>query len=177
MTRPTAGTDSPARLRARRRAAVGGLVLACTALAAAPLRGEGPDVRARLVVPAAVAPGSRAAVAVELTLGPGWHVNSHTPSESYLVPTNASLSASAGSLSPVRYPKGVARRFSFSDKPLDVYEGTVRFEADLDVPAGAAGEIAVRGNVSYQACNDQQCYPPARIALDGDVKVSAPTPR
>ncbi len=177
MTRRAVGTDSPFNPPARPRAGAAGLLLACAALVAAPLRAEGPDVRARLLLPSAVAPGASAAVAVELTLGPGWHVNSHSPSESYLVPTSATLSAPTGSFSPVRYPKGVARRFSFSDKPLDVYEGTVRFEAELSVPAGATGAIAVRGVVSYQACNDQQCYPPARITLDGDVKVSAPTSR
>ncbi|HTO76392.1 MAG TPA: protein-disulfide reductase DsbD domain-containing protein [Thermoanaerobaculia bacterium] len=133
----------------------------------------GPDVRAKLAAPPAVAAGAKTTIAVEMTIGPGWHVNSHTPSEPYLIPTAATLTASAGSLSPVRYAKDEDRKFAFSDKPLRVYTGTVRFETDLDVPAGASGDVTVEGNLSYQACNDQQCFPPAKIPLKATAKITS----
>jgi DsbC/DsbD-like thiol-disulfide interchange protein len=133
---------------------------------------EKPDVRARVDAPASLDAGAKGRIAVEMKLGSGWHVNSHTPSETYLIPTVVTLTASRGTLSPVRYPKDVEKQFSFSEKPLRVYEGTVRFEADLDLPADAIGPASIRGSLSYQACNDRQCFPPGKILLEASVAVS-----
>jgi hypothetical protein len=146
------------------------LLLAFAGIASA---AGGPDVRATLAAPPAAAAGAKTTIAVEMTIGPGWHVNSHTPSEPYLIPTAATLTASAGSLSPVRYAKDEEKKFTFSDKPLRVYTGTVRFETDLEVPAGASGDVFVEGNLSYQACNDQQCFPPARMPLKAIAKITS----
>ncbi len=149
-------------------------VLAAVLLASGARAADGPDVRAKVTAPASLAAGAKATVVVEMTMGPGWHVNSHTPSEKFLIPTNVTLAASAGTLSSVRYPKDVEKRFAFSEAPLRVYEGTVRFEADLALPANAAGKVVLSGAVSYQACNDQQCFAPAKIPLEASVAVSKP---
>jgi hypothetical protein len=147
-------------------------VLAGATLLAASLRADGPDIRAKISAPSSLGAGGRGTVTVEMTLGSGWHVNSHKPSEDFLIPTNLTLSAAGGTLSAVRYPKDIERSFAFSEKPLKVYEGTVRFEAELSVPAGAAGKVAVTGTLSYQACNDQQCFPPAKLPLEASVPVT-----
>ena len=137
------------------------------------LGAERPDVRAAIVSPARVAAGSRATVSVEMTLGKNWHVNSHSPSEKYLIPTDLTLTSSVGTLSPIRYPKDVEKRFAFADKPLRVYEGTVRFETDLEVPAGASDKISIAATLSYQACNDQQCFAPAKLPLKASIVISS----
>ena len=155
----------------RKALAIGALVLAAVTL---PLLAEKPDVRAELIAPPSLSAGTRAVLVVELTLGPRWHVNSHTPSEIFLVPTELTLATSAGTLSPVRYPPQVERRFSFSEKPLLVYEGTVRFETDLELPATAAASASITGTLSYQACNDQQCFPPAKISLSATIVIASP---
>lgn len=150
------------------------LAILVSASVCAPVRAaEKPDVRAKLTTSGRVTGGSKVLLAVELTIGAGWHVNSHTPSEPYLIPTNVTLTASRGALSAVRYPKDVERRFEFSEKLLRVYEGTVRFEADLDARAGiATGEdLRVTGDLSYQACNARQCFAPAKIPLEATVVV------
>lgn len=165
---PVAGDAPYFRLRARLLA-----VAAVVLTSRVTLTSEKPDVQAAIVAPASAAAGSRTAVIVEMTVGTDWHVNSHTPSEKYLIPTNVSLAASEGDLSPIRYPKDVERRFAFSDKPLRVYEGTVRFETDLQLPPGAASGVSVKGSLSYQACNEQQCFAPARIPLETRVPVAA----
>jgi hypothetical protein len=121
----------------------------------------GPDVRVRLLAPARIGAGKPATLVVEMVLGRGWHVNSHTPSHAYLVPTTATLSTSAGALSELRYPRHVERRFEFSEEPLAVYEGTVRFETELTVPAGVTDNVELAAVVSYQPCNEHQCFPPA----------------
>ncbi len=147
------------------------LLASGTLLAAGPTPAQSPDVRARIVAPAGLAAGTTGTVAVELTLGPGWHANSHTPSEKFLIPTVVTLGSPGGTFSPVRYPKDVERKFSFADSPLRVYEGTVRFEADLTIPKEASGPVPLSGSVSYQACNDRQCFAPAAIPLQASVAV------
>jgi cytochrome c biogenesis protein CcmG, thiol:disulfide interchange protein DsbE len=133
-----------------------------------------PDVRARLVAPAAAVPGTRTPLVIELTVGPRWHVNSHTPSDSYLIPTNLALTVSGGTLSPIRYPSDVERRFEFSDKPVRVYEGMTHLEADLDLPR-ETGDVRVGGELSYQACNERQCFAPEKIALEAKILVGGGT--
>lgn len=162
------------RLSARTVRLVATLMLTGCVLAPGPLRAEKPDVRASLVAPRSLPAGGRATLAVEMTLGPGWHVNSHTPAETFLIPTDVSLAATAGSLSTVRYPRQSERRFAFSEKPMMVYEGTVRFETDLSLPAQADRTVSISGTLSYQACNDQQCFPPAKIPLEATIVVSPP---
>jgi DsbC/DsbD-like thiol-disulfide interchange protein len=148
---------------------VGFLALFSLAL---PLHAEKPDVRAKIVAPRSVAAGSRTTLVVEMTLGPNWHVNSHTPAEKYLIPTSVTLSTTNGTLSPVRYPRHVEKRFAFSEEPMAVYEGTVRFETELSLPADATGDVSITGRVSFQACNDRQCFPSAKIPLEASVPVS-----
>jgi len=153
-------------------AVIGCVLVAASLLVAGSLTAEGPDIRGKIIASPSLAPGAKGTVVVELTLGRGWHVNSHTPSEKFLIPTNVTLAASGGRLSAVRYPKDVERRFEFSETPLRVYEGTVRFEADLGLPPDAAGKVALSGTLSYQACDDQQCFPPAKLPLEASVAVS-----
>jgi hypothetical protein len=138
------------------------------------VRAEKPEVKARILAPPTLAAGSKATLAVEMSVGPAFHVNSHTPAEKYLIPTTLTLTTTAGTLSPVRYPPQVEKRFAFSDTPLRVYEGTVRFETDLSLPVSAAGDAGIAGSLSYQACSEQQCFPPAKLPLEATVGISKP---
>jgi len=147
-------------------AAPGGAV----AVAAAP---AGPPIQVRLIAPASLAAGGRCAVAVEMTLPPGWHVNSHHPLQTFLIPTNVTSTTSAGSLAEVNYPEPVKKRFAFADEELAVYQGIVRFASELTLPPSASGEIALDAVVSYQPCNETQCYPPARKSLAATLSVDA----
>jgi hypothetical protein len=135
------------------------------------LLAQKPDVKARILPPASAAAGAKTTVVVELVLGPKWHVNSHTPAEDFLIPTELSLKASDGKLSPIRYPRHVDRKFAFSDKSLRVYEGTVRFEVDLDLPPGSKGPVSLSGTLGYQACNEEQCFMPEKVPLEAKLAV------
>ncbi len=146
------------------------LLAAVLALRASPLAAERPEVAAR-ISGLTTRSGGRATVVVELTLGERWHVNSHTPSEEYLIPTSVTLATPGGAALAVRYPKGELRRFAFAESPLSVYAGKVLFEADLTLPPGRSGPLALAGEVAYQACTDEQCFPPARIPLSAKVEV------
>jgi hypothetical protein len=144
--------------------------LAVLALGSAPVLAEKPDVTAK-IVDGRLSPGEKGLVVVEMRLGPKWHVNGHEPLERFLVPTDVTLTTSSGQRLPVRYPKGEQKRFPFSETPLIVYAGTVRFEAELLVPPGTRGPVTLSGDISYQACTDEQCFPPARIPLHANVEI------
>lgn len=92
-----------------------------------------------------------------------WHVNSHEPSEEYLIATQVTLDPSSGvRFGEAHYPAGVERKFSFSQKPLSVYEGSFT----IDVPFTFEGTLpALSGKIEYQACNDTSCLAPTSVAF------------
>lgn len=90
------------------------------------------------------------------------HVNSFRPKSQYAIPTRVSVSGARGVRAyGVTYPPGKTRKFSFSDTPINVYEGRVVFGFKVRVPGNYRGNtIRVKANVRYQACTDEVCYPP-----------------
>ena len=109
-------------------------------------------------------PGS-AVLRLQASLASGWHVNSHRPSEEYLIATEARLDPASGvRFGDARYPEGMLKKFAFSESPLSVYEGSFAIEVPLQFdPAGSVP--ALSGRVEYQACNDTRCLAPASVAF------------
>jgi thioredoxin:protein disulfide reductase len=104
----------------------------------------------------------------------GWHVNSHTPSEEFAIPTDLSLDTTTAELVAAEYPKHEMKAFEFTGgRQLAVYDGTIaiRFRARL-VP-GAPSLIA---NLRYQACSDRVCLPPATASATIDVTRTTAAP-
>lgn len=109
----------------------------------------------------AVDKGKAARGTIVLSIPGGLHVNSSRPGNRYQIPTSVRLSAQGARVSGPTYPRGVNRKFQFSDTSINVYEGTVRFPFTVTVPAGFRGNtVRVRAVVRYQACTDEVCYPP-----------------
>jgi thiol:disulfide interchange protein DsbD len=101
---------------------------------------------------------------VTARLASGWHVNSHTPSEDYLIGTSVRLEEASGvQFGAPKYPGGEIKRFSFSNSPLSVYEG--RFTIEVPVRWSGAQAPALTGSLEYQACDDTRCLPPATVAF------------
>jgi thiol:disulfide interchange protein DsbD len=154
----------------------------CAALAAAPLAAERlPGAEsAGVVKPKLVAEfdklvaGKPFRLAVVADVKPGWHVNSHTPKEDYLIPTEVKVQPAAGvKLSPTVYPKHVEKKFAFSDQPLAVYEGVTVFTVPGSVDASAAaGPRTLTATLDYQPCNDRQCLPPTQIKTALTIEVA-----
>jgi thioredoxin:protein disulfide reductase len=103
-----------------------------------------------------------ATLVLNATLEPGWHVNSHHPSEEYLIATTVKVDAAGGVRAgePV-YPEGVMKKFAFAEKPLSVYEGA--FSVKVPITFEGARPTEVSGTVEFQACNDTQCLAPASV--------------
>src|SRR5208282_4499374 len=69
--------------------------------------------------------GSAFQIAVVLKIRSGFHINAREKSEDYLIATDLKSDAPAGfQLGEVSYPKGTLHAFTFSKKPLNVYEDT-----------------------------------------------------
>jgi thioredoxin:protein disulfide reductase len=112
--------------------------------------------------------GARFQAALVVDISSGYHINSSRPSESYLIATALKLEKKAGiTAGPVLYPRGQNKKFSFSDKPLSVYEGraVLKFSATAS-SAVPVGNNAIHGKLTVQACNDQACLQPKTIDVE-----------
>lgn len=123
-----------------------------------------------------VARGKEFQVAIVVEIARGFHMNSHKPTDAYLIATTLTPQLPAGfQLLDTFYPAGQLEKFSFSpSKPLDVYTGKVtlrlRLAAAADAPLGAT---TIPITLRYQACNDTICLQPVKIPVDAKFEVAA----
>ena len=101
-------------------------------------------VKPRAYVSLAPVPrGEQFEIAVVANIVAGYHVNSHHPTDRYLIPTTITAELPKGfQLADTIYPPGQQKRFPFSpDKPLNVYSGSVTLRLKLrahdDEPLGS----------------------------------------
>ena len=109
--------------------------------------------------------GAVVQVKIPVTVKTGFHVNSNTPSEEYLIPLKLTWT-STGALEggAIDYPKPAMQKFEFSDKPISVYMGNFDLTANFKVGASAAaGPGSAAGKLKYQACSDRACFPPKTV--------------
>jgi len=111
-------------------------------------------------------PGAAFTSKVLATLNEGFHLNSHTPSESYLIPLSLTWAPGAVSAVDVQYPKPQLMKLPFSPTPLSVLTGKFTLETKFKVAPGTQpGPAAVIGKLRYQACNDRSCFPPKNVEI------------
>ena len=141
------------------------LLLSFTALAL------GQGINALTVAPAApvrAKVGATVDAKLQLDVLNGYHVQSNTPSDPYLIALKLTWNPGTLDSTGVSYPKPQMEKYSFSDKPLSVFSGNFEVATKFKVPANAIpGPTAVTGKLRYQACNDSMCLPPKTI----DVKL------
>jgi len=132
-------------------------------------------VKAKVAMAAGAArPDSIVKATVVAEVLPGYHINDHHPTLDYLIPTEVKLEPNPQvTKNDVTYPKGELKRFAFSETPLSVYEGTVRFDVAMQLEHKAVpGDYQVKGQLAYQACNEHTCLPPAKVPLLFSFKVA-----
>jgi DsbC/DsbD-like thiol-disulfide interchange protein len=120
--------------------------------------------------------GKEFQLAVVVDIANGYHMNSHTPLESYLIATTLTPQLPAGfQLADTIYPAGKNLKFPFSpDKPLNVYTQSVTLRLRLTAEAGAAlGDTSIPMTLRYQACNNSACLPPVKVPVTAEIKVAA----
>ena len=97
---------------------------------------------------------------IRVVIDEGWHVNANPASLAYLIPTRVET-PSGLPLRAARYPDGKLFQPEFAPEPISVYEG------GIEIPiTGTGGEAnAASLFLRYQACDAQQCLPPARTRV------------
>ena len=117
--------------------------------------------------------GGSADAIVRVTIQSGYHINANPASESYLRATELALQPGDGvSVGFITYPSALSKKFSFSPKPLAVYEGEAAIRVMLKAAGSAPkGPHSFPAKLSVQACDDQVCYAPGTIDLSIPVTV------
>jgi hypothetical protein len=102
----------------------------------------------------------------------GYHVNSNTPNEAYLIPLRLTWSAGPLETTAVNFPKPSMETYEFSKKPLSVFTGEFEIVSKFKVAQNAKpGPALVSGKLRYQACNDKACFPPKTVDVQLPVSV------
>lgn len=116
----------------------------------------------------AVAAGRPSAVALHFRIAQGLHINSHTPSDRFLIPTVLTIPDDEGvRLEAATYPVGSLISLPVDPKTrLSVYTGEFVIQARI---VAAAGNHLMQGKLRYQACDQNQCMPPKTITVPIDV--------
>jgi hypothetical protein len=112
--------------------------------------------------------GKPASVDLHFKVGPGLHVNSHTPRSEELIPTTLKFPENTGvQLSKAVFPPGTDFAFPIDPKEkLSVYTGEFIVHTEL---VATKGEHLVQATLHYQACNNDTCMPPHSIPVAIDV--------
>ncbi len=115
-------------------------------------------------------------IAVVIEIAKGFHMNSHKPTDPYLIATTLTPQPPSGiEILDTLYPDGQLENFAFSpNKPLNVYTGKVTARLRLSVHADAAlGPTTIPITLRYQACNDTTCLQPVKVPVDAKFEVAA----
>ena len=108
----------------------------------------------------------------------GYHINSSQPAAPELIPTSLGFTPPPDLvIAKVQYPAGQLVSFPFDPtQKLSVYSGDVLVKAVLlSQPKAPIGTYTVHGEFKYQACDNNACYPPKKLPVQFDVKVSKTT--
>jgi hypothetical protein len=109
--------------------------------------------------------GGAGTATVSLDVAEGYHVHANPASDRFYVATELQAEPGEG-ITPGKpvYPHSLSKKFSFSDKPLAVYEGRVVIKLPLRADKGAAkGLHTLHAKIHVQPCNDEVCKPPRYI--------------
>lgn len=116
-------------------------------------------------VPVNVSQSSGGDAVITLSISPGFHINANPATFSYLIATEVTAGKLEGiTAGTPAYPAAVKKKFQFAEEPLAVYEGEVSIKLNLRAEANAStGRKSLPVNVRVQACDEEQCFPPATI--------------
>jgi thioredoxin:protein disulfide reductase len=152
------------------------LVLACSPVSFGQLIGKGftqPGVLNYSPPRKVVAkPGEAVDSALPVELRPGYHVNSNTPSDDYLIPLRLTWDPGPLEATSFTFPKPLMEKYKFSEKPLSVFTGDFQIVTRFKAAAKAApGPATLTGKLRYQACNDSMCLPPKTLDVSLQVEI------
>jgi len=121
-----------------------------------------------------VSPGHSAPVQFNFHVHDPYHINSSHPLTEELIPTQLHFSLPGEvALGKMQYPAGKTMSFPFDPSTkLSVYSGDFVIRGLVMTPATAStGTYTIHGELKYQACDNNACYPPKKLPFTFNVKV------
>jgi hypothetical protein len=110
--------------------------------------------------------GGTVSVTTRVLLKEGYHCNSNTPSESYLIPLRLTWEPGVLVSPEVVFPTPHMEKYEFSPKPLSVFTGDFELVTKFKVaPNAFTGPGMALGKLRYQACNNNSCLPPKTVEI------------
>ncbi|HUQ49488.1 MAG TPA: protein-disulfide reductase DsbD N-terminal domain-containing protein [Terriglobales bacterium] len=109
---------------------------------------------------------------IRMRVNKGFHINSNKPTSDLLIPTEIKFLPAAGiTIGKIKYPNGHDYNLAIApQEKLSVYTDMVAVSVSLSSAKGAKpGARKVHGTLTYQACDDNSCYPPKTVPLDLEV--------
>ena len=113
-----------------------------------------------------------ATVRVHIQLQPGYHANSNTPNDEYLIPMKLTWAADPLKVEETVFPKPRLEKYPFSEKPVSVFSGDFEIVTKFKVSANSASGPALgTGKLRYQACNEKMCLPPKTVEVPLTIEI------
>jgi thioredoxin:protein disulfide reductase len=112
-------------------------------------------------------------VALKVSVPEGLHTQSNKPRDPLLIPTTLKVDAPANvTVEEIVWPPAVDLKQVTGDKPLAVFEREFLVGVTLSLSRSIApGDLPVRGQLRYQACDVNLCYPPVTTDVEWIVHV------
>ena len=123
-----------------------------------------------------VSPGHSAPVQFNFHVHDPYHINSSHPLTEELIPTQLHFSLPGEvAFGKLQYPAGKAMSFPFDPgTKLSVYSGDFAIRGIVMAPGQASsGTYTIHGELKYQACDNNACYPPKKLPFTFNVKVGS----
>jgi thioredoxin:protein disulfide reductase len=138
--------------------------------------GQNQDIVTVKVVPALeiLKPGQAYPLTLEVAVRAPYHINSDQPLDDFLIGTTVDFKPEPGlTYKKVTFPPAEMRKLELSDKPMAIYEGTIKITAELVLAPDFKGrEVTIAGTLGYQACDERSCLPPASVAFSRKVAIA-----
>jgi hypothetical protein len=123
-----------------------------------------------------VSPGHSAPVQFYFHVRDPYHINSSHPLTEELIPTQLHFSLpDEVAFGKLQYPAGKSMSFPFDPSTkLSVYSGDFIVRGIVMAPGEAStGTYTIHGELKYQACDNNACYPPKKLPFTFSVKVGS----
>ncbi len=125
---------------------------------------------------AVVSPGHSTPVQFTFHVEDPYHINSSQPLTEELIPTQLHFSLPGEiAVGKMQYPAGKLMSFPFDPSTkLSVYSGDLVIRGLIMAPTKAAtGTYTIHGELKYQACDNNACYPPKKLPFTFNVRVGS----
>jgi len=126
-----------------------------------------------------VVPGNRVSLIADIRLPAGVHV--YAPEVKGYKPIGLSLHSTADvMLTALSYPSSKILYLKAIDEHVPVFEGKFRIVQEITISRsreflaalGGGKEVVVTGDLRYQACGENVCYPPASLPVSWKLQIA-----